>query len=329
VGSVFQDCRIGPDAWPNETRAGAPLGGVTMGGEWFGGYFFKAKAANEYYLIAGGNNYNLIKLNGFDKLQAIPAATVTLTGKDLVAAEKLQQERAAAKAAASALTITRIATPPKLDGRLEKYAKEAVVSWSAGNAKARGAVATDGTSLYLAYDVNGDSNPMVNGGKDVTQLFVTGDSVDLQLGTNPDANAKRTDAVPGDLRLLISVLDGKPVAVLYRWKTTGEKHPQTFICPWRRYTVEDVQVLGDAKVTINRRASGYTVEAAVPLKTLGFDPQPGKSYKLDLGVIFSDATGTTRALRMYWANKATGLVNDVPGEIMPTPNLWGNGQFTD
>ena len=149
VGSVFQDCRIGPDAWPNETRAGAPMGGVTMGGEWFGGYFFKAKAANEYYLIAAGNNYNLIKLNGFDKLQAIPAATVTLTGKDLVAAEKLQQERAAAKAAASALTITRIATPPKLDGRLEKYAKESVVSWSAGNAKARGAVATDGTSLYL------------------------------------------------------------------------------------------------------------------------------------------------------------------------------------
>ena len=134
VGSVFQDCRIGPDAWPNETRAGAPMGGVTMGGEWFGGYFFKAKATGEYYLIAGPNNYNLIKLNGFDKLQAIPAATVTLTGKDLVAAEKLQQERAAAKAAASALTITRIATPPKLDGRLEKYAKESVVSWKAGNA---------------------------------------------------------------------------------------------------------------------------------------------------------------------------------------------------
>jgi hypothetical protein len=127
------------------------------------------------------------------------------------------------------------------------------------------------------YDVNGDSNPMVNGGQDVTQLFVTGDSVDLQLGTNPDANAKRTDAVPGDLRLLISVLDGKPVAVLYRWKTTGEKHPQTFTNPWRQYTVEDVQVLGDAKVTINRRGNGYTVEAAVPLATLGFNPQPGKS----------------------------------------------------
>ena len=53
--------------------------------------------------------------------------------------------------------------------------------------------------------------------------------------------------------------------MLYRWKTTGEKHPQTFTCPWRQYTVEDVQVLTDAKVTINRRGNGYTVEAAVPL----------------------------------------------------------------
>jgi hypothetical protein len=34
-------------------------------------------------------------------------------------------------------------------------------------------------------------------------------------------------------------------------------------------------------------------------------------------VIFSDATGTNRALLLYWANQATGLVNDVPGVIMP------------
>ena len=324
IGSVFQDCRIGPEAWPNDPKAGSPMGGVTMGGEWFGGYFLKAKATGEYYLIAGNQNYNLIKLNGFDTLETIPAATVALTPEGLLAAEKLQKERAAATSAASALTLTRIATPAAVDGKLEKYAKESIVSWKAGNASARGAVATDGKSLYLAYDVNGDSNPMVNAGKDVTQLFTTGDSVDLQMGTDAGADAKRTDAMPGDIRLLISVLDGKPTAVLYRWKTNGAKRPQTFTCPWRQYTVEDVQVLTDATVTINRRSDGYTVEAAVPLATLGFDPQPGKNYKLDLGVIFSDATGTNRQLRMYWANKATGLVNDVPGEIMPAPNLWGS-----
>lgn len=66
-----------------------------------------------------------------------------------------------------------------------------------------------------------------------------------------------------------------------------------------------------------------TVELCVPLAALGFKPEAGKDYQADLAAVFSDATGTNRAARVYWSNKATGLVNDVPGEIMATPNLWG------
>lgn len=80
----------------------------------------------------------------------------------------------------------------------------------------------------------------------------------------------------------------------------------------------------DSLLQVSTAASPRVAYSAEPLATLGFNPQPGKNYKLDLGVIFSDATGTNRHLRMYWANKATGLVNDVPGEIMPAPNLWGS-----
>ena len=155
------------------------------------------------------------------------------------------------------------------------------------------------------------------------QLFVTGDSVDLQLGTDPAANLKRAEAAVGDLRLLISVFEGKPVAVLYRWKVAGKKSPVTFSCSWRSCTVDGVEVVRDAKINITRRGGGYTVEAAVPLAALGFAPQAGKEYKIDLGVIYSDAKGDNPAARVYWANQATGLTADVPGEIMATPNLWG------
>jgi hypothetical protein len=34
-------------------------------------------------------------------------------------------------------------------------------------------------------------------------------------------------------------------------------------------------------------------------------------------------------LRSYWSNQATMLVNDVPGEIMLVPNLWGNAGFQE
>ena len=82
-------------------------------------------------------------------------------------------------------------------------------------------------------------------------------------------------------------------------------HPQTSFKSSRRIFLVAAAIGCGAMVAATTIAA---VEAAVPLATLGFDPQPGKSYKLDLGVIFSDATGTTRSLRMYWANKATGLV---------------------
>jgi hypothetical protein len=63
------------------------------------------------------------------------------------------------------------------------------------------------------------------------------------------------------------------------------------------------------------------------LAALGFKPEAGKEYKADIGAVFSDATGANRAARVYWANKATGLVNDVPGEIMGFPNLWGTARL--
>lgn len=327
VANVFQDCRTAGEPWPNDPKPGAPLGGVTMGGEWFGGYFFEAEKTKECYLIAGGTSYNLIKLSGFDSLQPLAGGTITYTTANLAVAEKLQQQRVATQSTTQTLTIARLEKTPALDGRLDKYPKDAWVQWRAGMYNVRGLVGTDGTNLCLAYDVSGDSNPMVNGGHDPSQLFITGDSVDLQLGTDSAANPKRSDAAVGDERLLISVLEGNPVAVLYRFRVHGEKHPTAFSSPWRSYAVDEVQQLADAQVKIVRRADGYVVEALVPLATLGFNPQPGQDYKLDLGVIYSDATGTNRAARVYWANKATGLVSDLPGEIMPAPNLWGTAKL--
>jgi len=325
VASVFQDTRLGSSGWPDNQRPGAPLGGITMGSEWFGGHFFKATKTHEYYLIAGFTAYNLIKLNGFDSLRALPGAGVKLTAADVIVAQQLLQQRAAKEAANNTLVIAKAPAAPVIDGKLDKYAKDSFVAWSSGPYKARAALAVDATKLYLAYDVTGVNTPRspVNGGKDANQLFITGDSVDLQLAADPTADPKRIDADRGDMRLLISVLDNQPIAVLYRWKTAGAKTPVTFTCPWRSCTVDSVEVLKDAEITITRRTGGYAVEAAVPLATLGFTPMAGKEYKLDLGVVYADTTGDNRTARVYWANKATGIVSDVPGEIMASPNLWG------
>ena len=324
LATVFQDNRTGADVWPGEAKRGAPLGGVTMGSEWFGGYFFKADTTGEYYLIAGGTSYNLIKLTGFKTVRRVEGGALEWTAGHMIAAQKLQESRAAKKAPGTGLVIRPLAKAPTLDGDVREYGDEAFVQWQAGRRRARAVVATYGNTLCLAYEVREDRNPMVNGGKDPTHLFATGDSVDLQLGTDSLADPKRRTPVAGDLRLLISVLGDKPVAVLYRWKAApGQARPVTFHSPWRSTSVDLVKVLTDAQIRIRRRNDSYTVEAVVPLATLGFAPRAGRQYKIDLGVIYSDAAGTNRAARVYWANQATGLTSDIPGEIMGRPNLWG------
>jgi len=322
VANVFQDTRLGSEPWPASAQKGAPLGGVTMGSEWFGGHLFQSSKDNAAYLIAGFTAYNLIRLNGFETLRPIAAQNIKVSAADLKKAEEMARKRAVAKNQPKQTTLHKMAAPA-IDGKLDEFAEGTFVAWQSGPYNAKASVGYDDNNLYLAYEVKGDSNPMVNGGKDVTHLFVTGDSVDLQLGTDASAKPGRADPVVGDLRLLISVLDNKPVAVLYRWKVKGARKPVTFKCPWRDIELDYVEVVENAEIAIDRFGEGYRVEAKIPLAALAFSPEPGKQYKMDLGVIYSDAKGDNRAARVYWSNQATGLVADIPGEIMGNPNLWG------
>ena len=170
-------------------------------------------------------------------------------------------------------------------------------------------------------------SPWTNGGKDWTMLFKTGDSVDLQIGADPAADPNRKGPVPGDLRLLIAPFEGGNVAVLYRYRVPGAKQPVAFNSPWRSETIDEVRRLDEAKVAVVKREGEYRVEAAVPLAALGLKDLEGKTLRADFGVIFGDPAGTIDMLRSYWSNQATGLVRDVPGEIMLTPNLWGRAKF--
>ena len=71
----------------------------------------------------------------------------------------------------------------------------------------------------------------------------------------------------------------------------------------------------------------YCLEAAVPLKLIHLDPKALGSTRGDVGRVLSDQTGTVAASRVYWANKNTNIVSDVPSEAALQPNLWGQFVF--
>ena len=126
------------------------------------------------------------------------------------------------------------------------------------------------------------------------------------------------------MRLLIAQVKGKPLALLYRAVVPGtaEGARVPFSSPWRTITFDRVVTVKSVTVASAPTPGGYIVEVSVPWSVLGVQPKSGLKLKGDVGVLFGDG-GTQTISRQYWSNKATGLVNDVPGEADLSPRLWG------
>ena len=140
-------------------------------------------------------------------------------------------------------------------------------------------LAWDEKKLYLGFEVE-DNSPWVNGAKEPTQMYVSGERWISSSAAIPRPIRKRGEAVAGDFRLSIGNFLGQPTAVLYR-KVSAEKKPKTFTSGViQQYVMDYVDVVHDAKIEVKIRpdGKGYVVEAAVPFSALGFTPQPEVIY---------------------------------------------------
>jgi len=308
-----------------DVRMGGALDAYLIGGECFGGMFAKSKKDGNFYLQSGHTDYRIFRLDGLAQATRGGGA-LQVKPEQIVAAERALANQVARKSAKKEFTAAFASKAPKIDGKDEDWTG-ATIQWDKSGQFLVGArVAYDATMLYLYYNV-ADNSPWVNSGKESTLLFKTGDSVDIQLGTDAGANGLRSQPVPGDLRVLIAPFENKNIAVLYRHRLGAKDNPITFVCPWRSETVDSVKILEKARIAVLKENNRYHVEAAIPLADLGLNETSGKTIKGDVGVIYGDPAGQINMLRSYWSNQNTGLVNDVPGEIMLSPNLWGTLTF--
>ena len=74
-----------------------------------------------------------------------------------------------------------------------------------------------------------------------------------------------------------------------------------------------VEVLNDV------REANYALR--IPLSLVGLRPRRGGTLRGDIGVLRGQ-NGATVA-RVYWSNKATAIVSDVPSEAALAPQNWG------
>jgi hypothetical protein len=300
-----------------------------IGGEPFGGTFEKCEDG-KYYLQSGHTDYRVFRIDGLDQIKRYGGA-LTLSPGQVQAAQTNQEMKATEVSEVKAVDITDVPDRVQLQADPRTWPVAQPVIWGNHDLSypyAEVRVLRRGGMLHLGYTVK-DPSPWRNHGTDITELFKTGDCVDFEFSTDPKAKPDRNAPVLGDKRLLIAPHGDGSIAMLYTFhQPGGTTKPVVFTSPAGTESVDSVTELTSAKIAVQKTDISYTVTVDVPLADLGLPPAATAADLLgDFGVIYGDEAGTVDDLRSYWSNQATGLVNDLPGEVRVNPKLWGTIHF--
>ena len=336
VAQIFQDVRQGT-LWQMPTAVrNMRVNDLSLHDE----NFFPSVAQTsegQVYVNCGGN-MAIVRVDNLDTIRKIAPFPLQVTADDLKKAQGFVVAREAARQAAQGsgiLAVSILATAPAVDGNLDDWKNaqwapidhRGVGAWFNSPTKpydVNGAVAVSGANLYAAWKT-GDATLLKNAGDVPNALFKSGGALDLMIGADPAASPDRPGAVAGDERLLVSQVNGKTKALLYRAVVPGtaDKDKVPFNAPWHGITLDRVDDVSDQVNLAADKDGNY--EIAVPLSVLGLKPETGMRIKADIGILRGDGKQTTQ--RVYWANKATAIVSDVPTEAELTPGLWGTWEF--
>ncbi len=185
--------------------------------------------------------------------------------------------------------------------------------------------------LYAAFRIL-DTSPMKNAGDDPFLAFKTGDTLELFLCTNPQANPDRAEPETGDYRIIMTILhDARPVVFAYHPLGTGEPKYVTHPTGAWQTRMDEAEVVPEAAFAIKVLPDGheYTAEVAIPWEFFpGFTPEAGMRLPFNWALNFSDAAGQKNVLKLWW-NGPNTMCSDVPIEMRLNTSTWGWGLLGD
>jgi len=307
-----------------DSKSSVTLDETFIGQESFGGFIWRDVASKQVYIQLGGASYRLMTLNNLDtcakETRVLDVTTEQLAASAQILAQRRQQE----VREPDSLRITHVRSLPTEPAPLLQSDSQTLIEGAtdvrvseSGNPAQwwRVCLAHDGRTLAIMFQV-ADPSPWKNGAGQFTHAFIGGDCVDLQLD------------VPGrgPIRLLAAPIAGKPTAIYWQKTADPAENPLTYAVGNNAANAESFAVVKRLEKATVKAAVGfntYTVLITVPLAELGL--KSGTEQKLTgvVGVIYSDPSGANRAARLYWHNKNTGLVSDVPSESRLDTKHWG------
>lgn len=331
LATLFHDIRLAPNWRMPAAERGMRVDGLSLHDENFWPTITQTRDGG-IYLVDGARS-SLVRVDGLETARRLPDARLTVTPADLAQAALWRSEAEAARQAREGTGVLRVArvaaAPAAADWEaaywcdIDKRGVAANFNSDSRPYDVRGALLLGADRLYARWRT---ANPRLleNSGETAEALFKTGGALDLMLGSDPAAAPGRREAVAGDLRLLVALVKGQPRAMLYRAVVPGTPAAAriAFSSPSRSVYFDQVQDV-TAAVTLSAKDGDY--ELAIPLALLGLAPAGGQAIRGDMGVLRGAGGQTTD--RVYWSNKATGIVSDVPSEALLMPQLWGRIVF--
>jgi len=316
LDTLLEDVMRGPTPSP-----------YTLYVEHFTSYWFTDPRTNDLYFVTGAEDVRLFRVTGIESYQRMTGnVSFTQPPKPRATAAGLTKERVAYAA--------RFAKPPLIDGDLSEWTniskQTMAVDKEGAESSAQFQIGYDKENLYAAFHVN-DASPMVNSANVLSTCFKFGDSLDLYLACDPNADPQRKEPAVGDVRLLLTKYQGKPLVLAYRARVPGTTQPTVFTSPVNRFVCDVVEALPDAELAfaIDQDNKGYTAEVRVPLAQLKpLTPAPGVRIGFDAGVTFSDRQGQFNAAKVYWTGREA-MVRDIPTEASFNQDQWGRLEFRD
>ena len=330
IQTLFEEQRAGRPR-PASAHRGMLLNQVSMLTEC---YFpsLTQTADGEIYMVIGKEYCGIAHLEGFQSIRRLPTWELPVTQDNLKACTAyLAEEARRQKPPDTRPMLVRIAKKaPIVDGQLDDWNS---ARWVKVDGSTEAAAMVAGDRLYVAVKSAHDDY-QTNRPESFTTMFKSGGGVDVMLATDPTAANDRREAGPGDLRLLVSLVGGKPKEVLFRAVVRGTKDPVVYESPIGSVSIDKVEdvttqaVFRTATTRGEKKGRSYNIhqsELSIPLTVFGLKVVNGLALRGDVGILRGDGMETIE--RLYWHNKATGLTADLPTEARLAPNMWGEWKF--
>ncbi len=306
-----------------DSRDGKGLGADVTASEVLTGQLVKldnlpgSAGKSRYFLLAGAADARVTEIFGLDTVQHLPGGAFTLSDAEVKTAADALTAYNAKLTHGKRLTIVR-----DKKGLANAEALTKLYDTSRGFSVR---AAYDAQNLYIAYDVSSPYE-LINNQPDSSIVFKGGNCLDIQLATDPAADAKRQAPVPGDVRILVTRQNGKPLAVIYRPKVKGfTGTPIVFRSPGNKEAFDAIEVCDRIGLEYQKTGTGYSAVVTIPLETIGLALHPGGQIRYDLGILYGNVTGSATAARSYLMNSSfsANVTNDIPNESRVEPAEWG------